>query len=109
MAKVEHTSDARVLVGIDISKHRHEVLIAVPGKTRRRRMTIFSRGPGGHVGFALGQDDAHFYVLGGNQSDAVTIARIAKSHLLGALARDLSTPPAAPADHETGRISGNHQ
>ena len=40
MAKVEHTSDARVLVGIDISKHRHEVLIAVPGKTRRRRMTI---------------------------------------------------------------------
>ena len=38
MAKVEHTSDARVLVGIDISKHRHEVLIAVPDKTRRRRM-----------------------------------------------------------------------
>ena len=40
MAKVEHTSDARVLVGIDISKHRHEVLIAVPGKTRHRRLTI---------------------------------------------------------------------
>ena len=40
MAKVEHTSDARVLVGIDISKHRHEVLIAVPGKSRRRRLTI---------------------------------------------------------------------
>ena len=40
MAKVEHTSDARVLVGIDISKHRHEVLIAAPGKTRRRRLTI---------------------------------------------------------------------
>jgi hypothetical protein len=40
MAKVEHTSDARILLGIDISKHRHEVLIAVPGKTRRRRLTI---------------------------------------------------------------------
>ena len=40
MAKVEHTSDARVLVGIDISKHRHEVLIAIPGKTRRRRIRI---------------------------------------------------------------------
>ncbi|SDI97856.1 hypothetical protein SAMN04487993_10142 [Salipiger marinus] len=40
MAKVEHTSDARVLVGIDISKHRHEVLMALPGKTRRRRLTI---------------------------------------------------------------------
>lgn len=39
MAKVEPTSDARVLVGIDISRHRHE-RIAVPGKTRPRRLTI---------------------------------------------------------------------
>lgn len=45
---------------------------------------VFARGSGGHVGFAVGQDDGHFYVLGGNQSDAVTIARIAKSRLLGA-------------------------
>jgi hypothetical protein len=45
---------------------------------------IFERGSGGHVGFAIGQDITHFYVLGGNQSDAVTIARIAKSRLLGA-------------------------
>ena len=44
---------------------------------------IFERGSGGHVGFAMGQDDTHFYVLGGNQSDAVTVARIAKSRLLG--------------------------
>jgi hypothetical protein len=45
---------------------------------------IFERGSGGHVGFAIGQDDTHFYVLGGNQSDAVTIARIAKSRFLAA-------------------------
>jgi len=45
---------------------------------------IFARGTGGHVGFAIGQDDTNFFVLGGNQSDAVTIARIAKSRLLGA-------------------------
>jgi len=45
---------------------------------------VFARGSGGHVGFAMGQDDTHFYVLGGNQSDAVTIARIAKSRILGA-------------------------
>jgi uncharacterized protein (TIGR02594 family) len=45
---------------------------------------VFERGSGGHVGFAVGQDDTHFYVLGGNQSDAVTIARIAKSRLIGA-------------------------
>jgi uncharacterized protein (TIGR02594 family) len=45
---------------------------------------VFERGSGGHVGFAVGQDDTHFYVIGGNQSDAVTVARIAKSRLLGA-------------------------
>jgi hypothetical protein len=44
---------------------------------------VFSRGSGGHVGFVIGQDEAHCYVLGGNQSDAVTVARIAKSRLLG--------------------------
>ena len=52
---------------------------------------VFERGSGGHVGFAVGQDDTHFYVIGGNQSDAVTVARIAKSRLLGA--RWLATVP----------------
>ena len=42
MAKTQHTPDARILVGIDIAKNRHEVLIAVPGKTRRRRMTVLN-------------------------------------------------------------------
>ena len=45
---------------------------------------IFERSVGGHVGFAVGQDDTSFYVLGGNQSDAVTVAHVAKSRLLGA-------------------------
>ena len=53
---------------------------------------IFERGSGGHAGFAVGQDDTHFFVLGGNQSDAVTIARIAKSRLLGAR-RPATFPP----------------
>lgn len=40
---VDHStrSDA-VLVGIDISKHRHEVLIEAPGPARRRRLTILN-------------------------------------------------------------------
>ncbi|MEM8838924.1 MAG: TIGR02594 family protein [Pseudomonadota bacterium] len=38
----------------------------------------------GHVGFYWGEDKTHFHVLGGNQSNAVTITRIAKSRLLGA-------------------------
>lgn len=37
----------------------------------------------GHVGFYAGEDAEAFHVLGGNQSDAVTVARVAKSRLLG--------------------------
>ena len=55
---------------------------------------IFARQSGGHVGFAVGQDDTSFFVLGGNQSDAVTVARIAKSRLLGA--RWPATVPVRP-------------
>jgi uncharacterized protein (TIGR02594 family) len=47
-------------------------------------VVVFERGPNaGHVAFLVGQDDDAFYTLGGNQSDAVTIARIAKSRALG--------------------------
>lgn len=35
----------------------------------------------GHVGFCVGEDATHFHVLGGNQSNAVTVSRIAKSRL----------------------------
>lgn len=35
-----HSTLTTVLVAIDISNHRHEVLIGIPGKKRRRRMTI---------------------------------------------------------------------
>ena len=37
-----HSIAPTVLVAIDISKHRHEVLIGVPGKARRRRLTIMN-------------------------------------------------------------------
>jgi hypothetical protein len=36
------TIASTLLVAIDISKHRHEVLIGVPGKKRRRRLTILN-------------------------------------------------------------------
>ena len=42
---------------------------------------IFEREGGGHVGFYVGEDGTHYHVLGGNQGDAVSIARIAKSRL----------------------------
>ncbi len=35
----------------------------------------------GHVGFYVGEDATHFHVLGGNQSDSISITRIAKNRL----------------------------
>lgn len=40
----------------------------------------------GHVGNYVGEDDTAYHVLGGNQSDSVSIVRIAKDRLLGARA-----------------------
>lgn len=37
----------------------------------------------GHVGLVVGHDKTHVHVLGGNQSDSVSIARVAKDRLLG--------------------------
>lgn len=37
----------------------------------------------GHVGVVVGHDKTHLHILGGNQSDSVSIARIAKTRLLG--------------------------
>ena len=36
------TTASTLLVAIDISKHLHEVLIGIPGKKRRRRLTILN-------------------------------------------------------------------
>lgn len=40
---------------------------------------VFVRDGGGHVGFYVGEDDTRFFVLGGNQGDAVSIVPILKS------------------------------
>lgn len=35
----------------------------------------------GHVGFYVGEDTTHYHVLGGNQSNAITVTRISKDRL----------------------------
>lgn len=45
---------------------------------------VFQRNGGGHVGFYVGENEDNFLVYGGNQSNAVGFAWIAKSRLLGA-------------------------
>ena len=45
----------------------------------------FTRPGGGHIAMVVGHDKSTFHVLGGNQSNAVTITRIAKNRLAGSL------------------------
>lgn len=43
---------------------------------------VFIRKGGGHVGFYIGEDATHFHVLGGNQSNRVSIMRIEKDRCI---------------------------
>jgi len=47
-------------------------------------IVVFKRGDGGHVGFYMGKDeDGNIKVLGGNQSNSVSVASYKSSDLLG--------------------------
>lgn len=43
---------------------------------------VFDRTGGGHVGFYVGEDAGHYYVLGGNQGNAVNVMKLGKSRLV---------------------------
>ena len=43
MTETSIAQTAPILVAIDIAKARHEVLITIPGKKRRRRLTVLNR------------------------------------------------------------------
>ena len=61
------------------------------------------------VGLTVGHDASNFFVLGGNQSNAVTIARVAKSRLIACrypLTYPVTTRP-LPAMIGNGTISEN--
>lgn len=55
----------------------------VPCKPQRGAILVFTRGKGGHVGFYMREDKTAYHVLGGNQSNAVTITRVAKKRCIG--------------------------
>ena len=44
---------------------------------------VFKREGGGHVAFYVAEDNTHYHVLGGNQSDSVNIIRIDKKRCVG--------------------------
>lgn len=55
---------------------------------------VFRREGGGHVGFYIGEDADHYCVLGGNQSDSVSITWIAKSRCVAVRRPAYNQPPA---------------
>lgn len=56
---------------------------------------IFVRKGGGHVGWYVGEDSTHYHVLGGNQSDCYSIARLPKSMLYAVRRPVYSKQPAS--------------
>lgn len=73
---------------------------------------VFSRpGGGGHVGFYIAEDESAYHVLGGNQSDAVTVARIAKSRCIAVRRPPFKTSlPASAKPYQVamgGKLSEN--
>lgn len=65
----------------------------------------------GHVGFYHGEDAGTYSVLGGNQGDSVSVARIAKNRLVG-VRRPASAGPlagGAVAGQGGGEVSVNEQ
>jgi len=65
-------------------------------------------GISGHVAFYVGEDAGTYHILGGNQSNKVSITRIAKSRFLGARwPKGDSSKTGAVAKDATGEISTN--
>lgn len=58
----------------------------------------------GHVGFYVSEDSGTYHILGGNQSNAVTITKVRKGRFLGA--RWPKTAPPAGGSARTRRRSG---
>ena len=53
-----------------------------PDRAAPGAILVFDRAGGGHVGFYVGEDAGHYYVLGGNQGNTVNIMKLGKSRLV---------------------------
>jgi len=54
---------------------------SVTGQPHYGAVAVFKRNTGGHVGFVVGHDKDYVHVLGGNQSNSVSVTRVAKKQL----------------------------
>lgn len=71
---------------------------------------VFKRESGGHVGFYVAEDADSYHVLGGNQSNQVSIVRVEKSRLLAARRPPYMIKPSAVKHYHvvaSGTLSQN--
>lgn len=71
---------------------------------------VFSRNGGGHVGIYIAEDKTSYHVLGGNQSNAVTITRILKSRCVAVRRPAYNSQPESVRPFvvaASGKISSN--
>lgn len=88
---------------------RNWTKFGVECEPQRGAVLVFRRGSGGHVGFYMGEDKTAYRVLGGNQSNAVTITRISKARCIGVRWPSTALPATGGAVHVTanGKLSTN--
>lgn len=73
---------------------------------------VFVRKGGGHVGIYVGEDDTHFHVLGGNQSDCVCVTRLEKKRIYAIRRPAYNVQPASVRKIKLaggGAVSSNEQ
>lgn len=71
---------------------------------------VFKRPGGNHVGMYIAESDKTFFVLGGNQSNAVTITEITKGRLIACRRYYAIGPPASVKKYRmaaSGKVSTN--
>lgn len=64
---------------------------------------VFAREGGGHVGFYDGEDASFFYVLGGNQSNSVSVMKLAKARCIA-----IRWPKGVPVTGAPVRMAGGN-
>lgn len=80
------------------------------GDERLGDILVFNRPGGAHVGMYIAESEVTYYVLGGNQSNAVTISEIAKGRMIACRRYYAIGPPASAKKFfldSSGKLSTN--
>src|SRR5262249_19381357 len=99
------TDTARFLWAAAWAKEGPELVRLDPEKLFPGAILVFTRQGGGHVALYEGEDDTHYHIRGGNQSDMVNVVRKPKAALTAA-----TWPRALPIPKDAGpvRMDINH-